>query len=138
MVKPLAFKGDKKIKKRKRTVDTSGKFDDNEDASEKQLVVDRDVPDDDTWVTAESSNDLIGPIVVVLPTEPPTCIACDQAGTVFTSALENMIENDPSTAEPHDVRQVWILNRIAGTEHFTLKGHHGRSAHTYGGMADFD
>lgn len=36
------------------------------------------------------------------------------------------MDNDPSTAEPHDVRQVWIANRVAGSEKFSFKGHHGK------------
>jgi protein FRG1 len=37
-----------------------------------------------------------------------------------------MIEDNPATAEPHDVRQVWVANKVVGTEIFTFKGHHGR------------
>lgn len=130
MVKPLSFKGDKKSKKRKRTVDTAEKFGNDTGLSSKQVApskVDADEEaEDDTWVTAEAPGDLIGPIIIVLPSDPPTSVACDQAGTVFTSALENVVAGNPSTAEPHDVRQVWIVNKIAGTENFTFKGHHGR------------
>ncbi|KAH7319065.1 FRG1-like family-domain-containing protein [Rhexocercosporidium sp. MPI-PUGE-AT-0058] len=130
MVKPLTFKGDKKVKKRKR-VDVAEKFGDEEGgSSSKQLAVsktDEDAAvDDDSWVTAEAAGDVVGPIVLVLPSDPPSCIACDTNGQVFTSALENIINDDPSTAEPHDVRQVWIANRVAGTETFSFKGHHGR------------
>ncbi|KAJ5037220.1 uncharacterized protein L3040_007398 [Drepanopeziza brunnea f. sp. 'multigermtubi'] len=130
MVKPLSFKGDKKTKKRKR-VDVAEKFGDGEDLpSAKQPTASKpelDAPvDDDSWVTAEATGDVVGPIVLVLPSEPPSCVACDTNGKVFASALENIINDDPSTAEPHDVRQVWVANRVAGTESFTFKGHHGR------------
>jgi protein FRG1 len=130
MVKPLTFKGDKKIKKRKR-VDASEKFGDGEKSTSTEVVIsqiERDDPavEDDSWVTAEATGDVIGPIVLVLPSEPPTCIACDINGKVFASPLENIIDNDPSTAEPHDVRQVWVANRVAGTETFSFKGHHGK------------
>jgi protein FRG1 len=130
MVKPLTFKGDKKVKKRKR-VDTAEKFGDGEKPTSTQVAVskiERDDPavEDDSWVTAEATGDVIGPIVLVLPSEPPTCIACDINGKVFASPLENIIDNDPSTAEPHDVRQVWVANRVAGTETFSFKGHHGK------------
>ncbi|PQE03262.1 ubiquitin- ligase sel1 ubx2 protein [Rutstroemia sp. NJR-2017a BBW] len=132
MVKPLSFKGDKKTKKRKR-VDTEEKFGDSEasaSASTSKAISkpqeEEAAPDDDSWVTAEASTDVVGPIIFVLPSEPPSCIACDTNGKVFASVLENMIDNNPTTAEPHDVRQVWVANRVAGTETFSFKGHHGK------------
>ncbi|TVY20519.1 Protein frg1 [Lachnellula arida] len=130
MVKPLSFKGDKKAKKRKR-VDTEEKFGESSGSKSKELTISKpeeDAPpvDDDSWVTAEASGDVVGPIIFVLPSEPPSCIACDTNGKVFASPLENIIENDPATAEPHDVRQVWVANRVAGTETFSFKGHHGK------------
>lgn len=128
MVKPLSFKGDKKPKKRKR-VDTEEKFGNNEGQAGKEVYkVEGDAApvDDDSWVTAEVTPDVVGPIIFVLPSEPPTCIACDTNGKVFASTLENIIDEDPSTAEPHDVRQVWVANKVAGTETFSFKGHHGK------------
>jgi protein FRG1 len=131
MVKPLSFKGDKKSKKRKRTVDTAEKFGDPDASAEDSKALskpdgDPTAEDDDSWVTAEAVGDLVGPVVFVLPSEPPTCIACDTNGKVFASPLENIINGDPSTAEPHDVRQVWVANRVAGTESFSFKGHHAK------------
>jgi len=128
MVKPLSFKGDKKSKKRKRPVDTAEKFGDSENPAGDEVVIskqegDPPAPDDDSWVTAEAAGDIMGPIVFVLPSEPVTCIACDANGKVFASPLENTIDGDPSTAEPHDVRQVWVANRVAGTDSFSFKGH---------------
>jgi protein FRG1 len=136
-VKPLSFKGDKKAKKRKRTVvDAAEKFgtNDNDDDNEgnpttsTSLVPRADEPEtaDDSWVTAEAASDLTGPIIIVLPSEPPTCIASDSNGKVFASPLENIVDGDPSTAEPHDVRQVWVANRVAGMEGFSFKGSHGK------------
>ena len=127
MVKALTFKGDKKPKKRKR-VDTEEKFGEASGSADKQLTKadDEARADDDSWVTAEGQLDVVGPIVFVLPSEPPSCIACDPNGKVFASPLENMIDGDPRTAEPHDVRQVWVANRVAGTETFSFKGHHGK------------
>ncbi|KAL8701977.1 MAG: hypothetical protein Q9224_000245 [Gallowayella concinna] len=121
MVKPLAFKGDKKVKKRKAAPTD---LDTPEEARIRGLT--NESHEDDSWVTADSSGDINGPVVIVLPSTKPTCIACDTAGTVFTSELENMVEDDPATAEPHDVRQVWIANRIAGTDNICFKGHHQR------------
>ena len=126
MVKPLSFKGDKKPhKKRKRTHEDTA---DDDAPSSKQLVPADAAPDDDeNWVSADAIDDISGPVILVLPTEPASCIAVDQFGKVFTSNIENMVENEPSTAEPHDVRQVWISQKIVGTENnFTFKGHHGK------------
>lgn len=126
MVKPLSFKGDKKpAKKRKRTHEDTA---DSEAPSSKQLIPADAAPDDDeNWVSADAIDDIAGPVLLVLPTEPPSCTAVDQFGKVFTSNIENMVENEPSTAEPHDVRQVWISQKIVGTEgSFTFKGHHGK------------
>ena len=81
---------------------------------------------DDSWVTAESAADPSGPVILVLPSAKPTCLACDANGKVFVSDIVNMVDMDPKTAEPHDVRQVWIANRVAGTEEVSFKGHHQR------------
>jgi protein FRG1 len=128
MVKALTFKGDKKVKKRKRVVDP----DDPENPSSKALTTTSGAPtaseDDDSWVTADVPNDVSGPVLIVLPTEPATCLACDANGKVYASAIENFVDGDPTTAEPHDVRQVFVANRVAGTESISLKGHHGRYA----------
>ena len=126
MVKPLSFKGDKKAKKRK-----VGRAPYDAEARPAKALVASDaaaegVDDDDGWVTAEAAGDLAGPVMVVLPSAPATCLACDAAGTVFASVVENMAEADPATAEPHDVRQVWVASRVAGTDGVSLKGHHGR------------
>lgn len=128
MVKPLTFKGDKKTKKRKRVP----KDENDTTASSSALTTqaqaqpnDNDASDD-SWVTADAPSDISGPIIIVLPTEPGSCMSCDANGKVFSIAVENFIDNDIATAEPHDVRQVWVANRVAGTESFSLKGHHGR------------
>lgn len=138
MVKPLTFKGDKKPKKRKRTDAGEGSTaqNDNNDSTERQLKkaakAAEDAPaeadNDDSWVSADATTDIAGPVMFVLPTEPPTALACDANGKVFTLPIENIVDSNPSTAEPHDVRQVWVANRIVGTEHFRLKGHHGKYA----------
>ncbi|MCJ1309771.1 hypothetical protein MMC25_003432 [Agyrium rufum] len=124
MVKPLSFKGDKRPKKRKHTEN------EEEPSNSKLAKVDtataEEDGEDESWVTAEAASDITGPIVVVLPSTPPSCIACDANGKIFISQLENMVEEDPATSEPHDVRQVWVASRVAGTEYHSLKGHHGR------------
>ena len=124
MVKPLSFKGDKKVKKRKRIGNEDA---DNDAPATKNVKAGASQPEDDeSWVSADAVNDVSGPVIFVLPTKPVTCLACDANGKVFASPVENMIEDSPSTAEPHDVRQVFIANRIAGTDTFSFKGHHGK------------
>lgn len=68
MVKPLTFKGDKKTKKRKHreVADT---------ATDNGAASNADPSNDDTWCLPADANELIGPVVIVLPTLPPTCLA---------------------------------------------------------------
>lgn len=143
MVKPLTFKGDKP-KKRKHT-STSTSTDPSHPAKKQSTSTstptaneaedpsthDEHTLSDQSWVSADTSSDISGPILLILRTTPPTCLATDAHGTVFASALENMIEGDPRTAEPHDVRQVWIASKIAGIEGWSLKGSNGRYAYTH-------
>lgn len=132
MVKPLAFKGDRKSKKRKNPhPDSCLTF---EDGDTKALTVQNpaaEAEEDDSWVTAEAATDVTGPIMFALPSTKPTCIGCDANGKVYTSELENIVHGDLATAEPHDVRQVWIASRVAGTDEISFKGHHGRYVNAY-------
>jgi protein FRG1 len=125
MVKPLTFKGDKPKKRKTRTEST-----DAPTPKSRKTGTDPEPeepsPDDQSWVSADAPSDISGPVVIVLPSDDPTCIASDPNGQVFASKLENLVDNDPATAEPHDVRQVWVASRVAGTESFSLKGHHGK------------
>ncbi|GAQ33496.1 hypothetical protein AtubIFM55763_007947 [Aspergillus tubingensis] len=140
MVKPLTFKGDKP-KKRKHTststTTTDGSHPSKKQSTSTSLTTQQEDPSatehhdentlsDQSWVSADTSSDISGPILLILRTTPPTCLATDAHGTVFASPLENMIEGDPRTAEPHDVRQVWIASKIAGIEGWSLKGSNGR------------
>ncbi|PHH74977.1 hypothetical protein CDD83_4470 [Cordyceps sp. RAO-2017] len=128
MVKPLTFKGDKKAKKRKRA--RGGGGDDDDEARRQQLSLTDEAAaeahEDDSWVSAEAVADVVGPVMIVLPTDAPAALACDAGGAVFALPIDNVVGGDPATAEPHDVRQVWVANRVAGTESFRFKGHHGR------------
>ncbi|PYH96350.1 hypothetical protein BO71DRAFT_349162 [Aspergillus ellipticus CBS 707.79] len=153
MVKPLSFKGDKP-KKRKHdsssTSDPSRKKPSTTTPSSTAAAPPTD-PDadahaleasaeDQSWVTADTPSDLAGPIMFVLPTAtatasepedsagagPPTCLATDAHGTVFASVVENLIEGDPATAEPHDVRQVWVATKVAGVEGWSFRGSNGK------------
>lgn len=127
MVKPLTFKGEKKPKKRKRTdVEAQDRGAASGDVAASAAGAEGDADSDDSWVSADAVTDVAGPIMFVLPTDPPAALACDANGKVFTLGIENIVDGNPTSAEPHDVRQVWVANRIAGTEHFRFKGHHGQ------------
>lgn len=124
-VKPLSFKGDKKPKKRKHRSHEDGN-DDSLAVAPSSGAGAVDSSDDDTWATPDAASDLTGPTILVLPTSPPTCLASDALGNVFASPLENMVENYAETAEPHDVRQVWVASTVAGMGgQLSLKGSHG-------------
>jgi len=127
MVKPLSFKGDKKPKKRKRTENPTdaGPVDDDARSAQVQKL-DEEPDNDDSWVAAEAVADISGPVMIVLPTDTPTALASDPSGKVFTIPIENIVDGNPATAEPHDVRQVWVANKISGTENYRFKGHHGK------------
>lgn len=127
MVKPLSFKGDKKPKKRKRTETPAepGAIDDDARSAQVQKL-DEEPDNDDSWVAAEAVSDISGPVMIVLPTDTPTALASDPSGKVFTIPIENIVDGNPATAEPHDVRQVWVANKISGTENYRFKGHHGK------------
>lgn len=137
-IKPLSFKGDKKPhKKRKRDPDDESAKPRSTDLTTTPNAPDGHAPeDDDSWVSCDLPSDLSGPTLLVLPTSPPTALASDLHGNIFASPLENVVEDDPATAEPHDVRQVWIATRIAGTGEgqVSFKGAHGKylGCDTYG------
>jgi protein FRG1 len=117
-VKPLSFKGDKKTKKRKHR-------DHESDATPNATDPDNAPVSDESWTTPDAATDLSGPTLIVLPTQPPTCLASDANGNVFASPIENLVEGHAETAEPHDVRQVWVANQIAGTGQLSFKASHG-------------
>ncbi len=124
MVKPLSFKGDKKPKKRKRadaeaTEETPG-------TALEAAKAEEDTAEDDTWVSADAVSDVAGPIMFVLPSDTPTSLACAASGKVFAAPIEYIVDGSPSSAEPHEFRQVWVANKIAGTDNFRFKGHHGK------------
>ncbi|OTB19447.1 hypothetical protein K445DRAFT_373174 [Daldinia sp. EC12] len=124
MVKPLSFKGDKKPKKRKRT-EAEPSAGDAGPSNSTTTATAEDAENDDSWVSADAVGDVQGPVMIVLPTEPPTCLACDANGKIFTDPIVNIIDANPASAEPHDVRQVWVANKIYGTENFRFKGRYG-------------
>ncbi|EMC98673.1 hypothetical protein BAUCODRAFT_65561 [Baudoinia panamericana UAMH 10762] len=129
MVKALTFKGDKKPPKKRKRVEPTEEDGDGAVESKQLITVNtnKEEADDDAWVSAEALSDISGPVLLVLPTSPPTSLSCDQLGKVFAQKVENLVEGLPDSAEPHDVRQVWVATRVVGSEDkFIFKGHHGR------------
>lgn len=121
MVKALSFKGDAKPKKRKNRT-----HEQQDECAEKMEAPSDTAIEDGSWVTAETADSIRGPVLLVMQTPLPSCLMCDANGKVALSRLENMIDGDRSTAEPHDVRQVWVASQLAGTSKINFKGHHGR------------
>ncbi|EWC43541.1 hypothetical protein DRE_01428 [Drechslerella stenobrocha 248] len=154
MVKPLHFKGDKKpLKKRKRadedeqsasttlSASTAEKFGNTTSTSsaagtvtqptraesgKQRKTLDEGLDADDGWVNSDILDDIKGPVIFAFASAPPTCLACDANGKVFASVLRDVDGEDLSTAEPHDVRQVWTPTRVPSSTKFAFKGHHGR------------
>lgn len=127
-VKPLSFKGDKKTKKRKHRSHEADDGDNRTLVSTSQPAAEGGhdpSTDDDSWNVPDLPSDLTGPTLIVLPTTPPTCLAADAHGNVFASAIENMVDDYAETAEPHDVRQVWVVSSVAGTGTVNFKASHG-------------
>lgn len=115
-VKKLSFKGD--TGKRKRTTadpSTSSPYDPPLNPPTQHL---EDVQDnEETWTTAAQAADLNGPLVVSLTydTDLPVALSADARGSIFTSPL-------PSTLEPSEVRQVFVLAQIpTGTSNTSEK-----------------
>ena len=112
MVTKLKFKGEKQ-KKRKR----------NQDDAEKKGSGLHEGNDDEGWVDAESMDDInTGPLFITFASSPPIAIASDPMGKVHASIIKLPDEGeDLSSAEPDDVRQVWIASRLAESNKISLK-----------------
>ena len=126
MVKPLTFKGDKPKKAKKRSAPYPPSKPTTTKPTQEETAEQESTAEDQSWVSADAPSDIAGPVIIVLSSDPPTCIASDANGKVFASEIENLIEGDPGTAEPHDVRQVWVATQVAGTEGISFKGQHGK------------
>ena len=119
MVKPLIFKGEKKPRKRKHN--------EVSESSATNASSNTTHDEDDSWTVPGNASELNGPTMIVLSTQSPTCLASDANGNVFASPIENMIEGDAKTAEPHTVQQVWVASRVAGMaeNEVSFKATHG-------------
>lgn len=56
----------------------------------------------------------------------PICMACDATGKVYASVIDIIEGEDLSTAKPAEVKQVWVINKIHGSDKYSLKSHRGK------------
>lgn len=142
MVKPLTFKGDKRPKKRKHEGADSSSSTTAAAPPPAAAATAEDDGGDDSWVSADRPSDVSGPVMLVLaPTlllqggdddddaarTAVAALACDARGAVFASRVENLVDGRPATAEPHEVRQVWVArNAVPGQEGIVLRGVEGK------------
>ena len=123
-IKPLSFTGDKKTSK-KRKHPSSSAHDSSANTADQ-------VTSEDSWTLPSQASDLNGPVLIVLPPLPPPAsdypedttssqpkpsyaLATDPTGSIYASPLHNLIESDPTTAEPDSIQQVWQCHRIPNT-----------------------
>ncbi|KAI5811450.1 FRG1-like family-domain-containing protein [Peziza echinospora] len=137
MVKALTFKGDKKTKKRKRTkedVSEEAEGGGGEGSSSTAIATTttttattgHGTDEPEGWVTMEAQEELVGPIMLTFAATKPICLACDATGKVFASILETIEGENLHTAEPLEVKQVWVVTKIHGSDSYSFKSHHGK------------
>ncbi|ORZ01789.1 FRG1-like family-domain-containing protein [Syncephalastrum racemosum] len=73
------------------------------------------------WVLVESVDDLVGPLYITHPSEPPVCFTIDEDDHLLAYPLGD----DQSHTEPTIVNQVFVGARLVGTTNtFTFKSCH--------------
>lgn len=129
---PFNFKGDKP-KKRKRAAEPDADGDKRSRSSKPEAVDKQDsniqisvnpaeAGEDDSWAPVDAEDEVKGPMILVLPTTPPTCLAADMTGKVYASLLVNVDPTAPgASAEPHDPRQIFVSVRVAGNPALHLR-----------------
>ncbi|KAG0168597.1 hypothetical protein DFQ28_000613 [Apophysomyces sp. BC1034] len=106
----LLFKGDKDRKKKKR------KSSDRDDDAAGGGVSEQG------WVRAETLDDLIGPVFITHPSDPPIGLTVDSDDRMLAYPLEAA-----SLTEPMIVNQVFVGARLVGQPNsFTFKSCHGK------------
>ncbi|KAI7902713.1 FRG1-like family-domain-containing protein [Cokeromyces recurvatus] len=107
----LVFKGDKEHKKKKRKHRSSEHEDREIEGSTDQV-----------WVRADAIEDLVGPLFITHPSEPPICVCVDEDDRFLAYPLP-----DTATPEPIIMQQVFVGARVIGsTDAFTLKSANGK------------
>ncbi|KAL0145786.1 hypothetical protein V8B55DRAFT_1465226 [Mucor lusitanicus] len=104
----LIFKGDKEQKKKKR----KHRSDEKEEREHGETT-------DQVWVRADNLEDLIGPLFITHPSDPPVCLTVDEDDHFMAYPLPDLSETAP---EPTIMQQVFVGSRITGsTNAFTFK-----------------
>lgn len=129
MVSKLKFKGDKPKPKRKRGGDERAK--DAKDAKDGKRTKADTANSDVGWVTAASSLDLQGPVMITFPSHDedsrPYCVCSDAMGKVYTSSELDVVKAEDvdkpiHATEPNSVQQVFVLSPVPGSQStFALK-----------------
>ncbi|GAA5802021.1 hypothetical protein HPULCUR_007481 [Helicostylum pulchrum] len=109
----LVFKGDKEPKKKKRKHRPT-------EQEEREAAITRD----QVWVRADSLEDLVGPLFITHPSDPPVCLTVDDDDRFMAFPIPDL---DESKAEPTIVQQVFVGSRIVGTTSaYSLKSANGK------------
>ncbi|KAF9125346.1 hypothetical protein BGW39_007453 [Mortierella sp. 14UC] len=131
--KKLIFKGDTKIKKKKRKAEDNGE--ENNDNHNDNA---------DGWVPVKALSDLGGPLFLTFASDPPSCLIIDDKSKVSMSTLQAPTSQDSDdddgssrkrppagpvnfdTAEPTAVQQVLVVTMIPDSDRLTLKASNGK------------
>ncbi|KAK4516885.1 Farnesyl pyrophosphate synthetase [Mucor velutinosus] len=109
----LIFKGDKEQKKKKR----KHRADEKEEREHSETT-------DQVWVRADNLEDLMGPLFITHPSDPPVCLTVDEDDRFMAYPLPDLSETAP---EPTIMQQVFVGSRITGsTNAFTFKSANGK------------
>ncbi|KAG1139519.1 hypothetical protein G6F37_013142 [Rhizopus arrhizus] len=109
----LMFKGDKGGSKKKRKHRSEG------DAEKRAAEATNQV-----WVPADKIEDLVGPLFITQPTDPPVCLTTDEFDRFMPYPLPDLYERAP---EPTIMQQVFVGSRVVGsTNGFAFKSSNGK------------
>ncbi|RCI01828.1 hypothetical protein CU098_011897, partial [Rhizopus stolonifer] len=76
------------------------------------------------WVQADKIEDLVGPLFITQPTEPPACLITDEFDRFMPYPLPDLYERTP---EPTIIQQVFVGQRIVGSPNgFAFKSSNGK------------
>ncbi|KAG2226907.1 hypothetical protein INT45_010186, partial [Circinella minor] len=77
---------------------------------------------DEGWVRADELDDLVGPLFITHPSDPPICFTADEDDRLLAYPIPENSQN-----EPFIVNQVFVGARLIGTSNtFTFKSSNGK------------
>jgi protein FRG1 len=133
--KRLAFKGEKKSKKRKvREVDEEQRAEDIDPGSECEITTVRNFCPNRTlaWVQPETPEQVLGPTFIMHDSGTPTCVAFDSTRnriniqTLSSASSSSGETSKPLSIVPTEVHQVWVATRVAGSLTINLRTPEGK------------